>query len=96
VVKLSVVTPATSIGTLMERPPTGGSFREWSISTRARLLTFELPLGEVIVDSTTSSRADPGLRLDGLRGGGYRAANLVKVDVLVAGEPVDASRHRAP
>jgi GTP-binding protein LepA len=55
------------------------------------LLTFELPLGEVIVDfyDQLKSRTQGYASMD-YEEAGYRAANLVKVDVLVAGEPVDA------
>ena len=55
------------------------------------LLNFELPLGEVIVDfyDQLKTRTQGYASMD-FEEIGYRAANLVKVDVLVAGEPVDA------
>jgi len=92
-VKLSVVTPATSIGTLMELATNRrGAFLGMEYLDPGRvLLTFELPLGEVIVDfyDQLKSRTQGYASMD-YEEAGYRAANLVKVDVLVAGEPVDA------
>jgi GTP-binding protein LepA len=92
-VKVSVVTPATYIGTLMELATNRrGSFLGMEYLDPLRvLLTFELPLAEVIVDfyDQLKSRTQGYASLD-YEEVGYRAANLVKVDVLVAGEPVDA------
>jgi len=103
-VKLSVVAPANFIGTLMELATNRrGSFLGMEYLDPQRvLLTFELPLGEVIVDfyDQLKSRTQGYASMD-YEEAGYRAANLVKVDVLVAGEPVDAlsvivHRDRAP
>ena len=92
-VKLSVVAPANYIGTLMELATNRrGSFLGMEYLDPLRvLLTFELPLAEVIVDfyDQLKSRTQGYASLD-YEEVGYRAANLVKVDVLVAGEPVDA------
>jgi GTP-binding protein LepA len=92
-VKLSVVAPSNFIGTLMELATNRrGSFLGMEYLDPQRvLLTFELPLGEVIVDfyDQLKSRTQGYASMD-YEEAGYRAANLVKVDVLVAGEPVDA------
>ena len=92
-VKLSVVAPANYIGTLMELATNRrGTFIGMEYLDPLRvLLTFELPLAEVIVDfyDQLKSRTQGYASLD-YEEVGYRAANLVKVDVLVAGEPVDA------
>jgi GTP-binding protein LepA len=92
-VKLSVVAPANFIGTLMELATNrrGGFLGMEYLDPQRVLLTFELPLGEVIVDfyDQLKSRTQGYASMD-YEGAGYRAANLVKVDVLVAGEPVDA------
>ena len=92
-VKLSVVAPSNFIGTLMELATNRrGTFLDMEYLDPQRvLLTFELPLGEVIVDfyDQLKSRTQGYASMD-YEEAGYRAANLVKVDVLVAGDPVDA------
>jgi GTP-binding protein LepA len=92
-VKLSVVTPSQYIGTLMELS-TGrrGSFETMEYMDPERvLLTFELPLAEVIVDyyDQLKSRSQGYASLD-YEEIGYREGDLVRLDLLVAGEPVDA------
>jgi GTP-binding protein LepA len=92
-VKLSVVAPSNFIGALMELATNRrGTFLGMEyLDPKRVLLTFELPLGEVIVDfyDQLKSRTQGYASMD-YEESGYRAANLVKVDVLVAGEPVDA------
>jgi GTP-binding protein LepA len=92
-VKLGIVTPTTYIGTLMELAKNRrGTFLEMEYLDPQRvLINFELPLGEVIVDfyDQLKTRTQGYASMD-FEEIGYRAANLVKVDVLVAGEPVDA------
>ena len=92
-VKLGVVTPSTYIGTLMELAKNRrGTFLDMEyLDPKRVLLNFELPLGEVIVDffDQLKTRTQGYASMD-FEEIGYRAANLVKVDVLVAGEPVDA------
>ncbi|HYK95541.1 MAG TPA: translation elongation factor 4 [Candidatus Dormibacteraeota bacterium] len=92
-VQLSVVTPATYIGALMELSTNRrGSFvgLEYLDPTRV-LMLFQLPLAELIVDyyDQLKTRTAGYASMD-YEEIGYRAANLVKLDVLVAGEPVDA------
>jgi GTP-binding protein LepA len=92
-VKVSVVTPSQYIGTLMELS-TGrrGTFETMEyIDPERVLLTFELPLAEVIVDyyDQLKSRSQGYASLD-YEEIGYREGDLVRLDVLVAGEPVDA------
>jgi GTP-binding protein LepA len=92
-VRLAIVTPASYIGTLMELT-TGrrGTFlgMEYLDPTRV-LLSFEMPLAELIVDfyDQLKSRTAGYASMD-YDEAGYRPADLVKVDVLVNGEPVDA------
>jgi GTP-binding protein LepA len=92
-VKLGIVTPSTYIGTLMELAKNRrGTFLDMEyLDPKRVLINFELPLGEVIVDfyDQLKSRTQGYASME-FEEIGYRAANLVKVDVLVAGEPVDA------
>jgi GTP-binding protein LepA len=92
-VRLSVVTPSSYIGALMELSTNRrGSFvdLEYLDPTRV-LMRFELPLAELIVDyyDQLKTRTAGYASMD-YEEIGYRAANLVRLDVLVAGEPVDA------
>jgi GTP-binding protein LepA len=92
-VRLSVVTPATYIGSLMELSTNRrGAFvdLEYLDPTRV-LMRFELPLAELIVDyyDQLKTRTAGYASMD-YEEIGYRPANLVRLDVLVSGEPVDA------
>ncbi len=92
-VKVSVITPSQYIGTLMELS-TGrrGTFDTMEYLDPERvLLTFELPLAEVIVDyyDQLKSRSQGYASMD-YEEIDYREGDLVRLDVLVAGEPVDA------
>ncbi|HTC86311.1 MAG TPA: translation elongation factor 4 [Candidatus Acidoferrum sp.] len=92
-VTLSVVTPSTYIGPLMELSTNRrGTFdnMEYLDPTRV-LLRFHMPLAELIVDyfDVLKSRSQGYASMD-YEEAGYRAANLSKVDILVNGEPVDA------
>jgi GTP-binding protein LepA len=92
-VKLGVVTPDRYIGALMELT-TGrrGTFFNLEYLDPQRVhMHFELPLAELIVDyyDQLKSRTQGYASMD-YEEIGYRPANLVKLDVLVAGEPVDA------
>jgi GTP-binding protein LepA len=92
-VRLSVVTPATYIGALMELSTNRrGAFvdLEYLDPTRV-LMRFELPLAELIVDyyDQLKTRTAGYASMD-YEEIGYRAAKLVRLDVLVAAEPVDA------
>ena len=92
-VRLSVVTPSAYIGALMELSTNRrGSFvdLEYLDPTRV-LMRFELPLAELIVDyyDQLKTRTAGYASMD-YEEIGYRPANLVRLDVLVAGEPVDA------
>jgi GTP-binding protein LepA len=92
-VRLSVVTPSTYIGPLMELSTNRrGAFIDLEYIDPLRvLMRFELPLAELIVDyfDQLKTRTAGYASMD-YEETGYRAADLVRLDVLVAGEPVDA------
>jgi GTP-binding protein LepA len=92
-VKVSIVTPSSFIGTLMELATNRrGAFLSMEYLDPERvLLAFELPLAEVIVDfyDLLKSRTAGYASMD-YEEIGYREGRLVKLDVLVNGEPVDA------
>jgi GTP-binding protein LepA len=92
-VKLSVVTPSAYIGALMELSTNRrGDFVDMEYLDPTRVvLHFEMPLAELIVDyfDQMKSRSQGYASMD-YEELGYRPANLVKVDILVNGEPVDA------
>jgi GTP-binding protein LepA len=92
-VNLGIVTPDRYIGSLMELT-TGrrGTFENMEYLDPQRVhMHFELPLAELIVDyyDQLKSRTQGYASMD-YEEIGYRAANLVKLDVVVNGEPVDA------
>jgi GTP-binding protein LepA len=92
-VKLSVITPADHVGTIMELTQSRrGIFKNMEYIDKTRsLLTYELPLAELITDyfdqlkSRTRGYASLDYELIGMQ-----PSQLVKLDVLLAGEPVDA------
>ena len=92
-VTLSVITPTAYIGSLMELSTSRrGSFLTMEYLDPQRvLLSFEMPLAELIVDyfDQLKSRSQGYASMD-YEEAGYRDARLVKLDVLVNGEPVDA------
>jgi GTP-binding protein LepA len=92
-VRLSVVTPATYIGALMELSTNRrGTFADLEYLDPTRvLMRFELPLAELIVDyyDQLKTRTAGYASMD-YEEIGYRPANLVRVDVLVGGDPVDS------
>ncbi len=92
-VNVSIVSPDRYIGSLMELA-TGrrGTFNNMEYLDPQRvLMRFELPLAELIVDfyDQLKSRTQGYASMD-YEESGYRQADLVKLDVLVNGEPVDA------
>ncbi|MDQ6921010.1 MAG: translation elongation factor 4 [Candidatus Dormibacteraeota bacterium] len=92
-VHATVVTPAPYVGPMMELcQERRGSFRtlEHQVGERV-LLEYDLPLAEIIHDfyDQLKSRSRGYASLD-YELVGFRPGDLVKLDILVSGQPVDA------
>jgi GTP-binding protein LepA len=91
--KASIITPSQYVGTLMDlcQKRRGVMEKMEYLSPERMELVYTLPLGEVVVDffDQLKSRTQGYASLD-YEAAGYQAANLVKVDILLAGEQVDA------
>jgi GTP-binding protein LepA len=92
-VKVSIIVPSSYVGPMMELcQDRRGTFKNLEHQVGGRvLLEYELPLAEVIHDfyDQLKSRSRGYASMD-YEVVGFRPGNLVKLDVLVAGEPVDA------
>ncbi len=92
-IKASIIVPKEYVGTVMElNNERRGTFDHLEYLSPERVhLTYELPLAEVVLDyydqlkSRTRGYASFDYDLSG-----FKAGKLVRVDVLVGGEPVDA------
>jgi GTP-binding protein LepA len=93
VVRATVIAPKEYVGAVMGlcHEKRGVSAGMEYISTRRVQLTYDLPLAEVITDffDALKSRTRGYASYD-YEPKGYESADLVKVEVLVSGEPVDA------
>ena len=90
---ISIFTPTRYIGTIMDLVTTRrGTFKEMKyIEAERVLLSYSIPLAELITDfyDLLKSRTQGYASLD-YSFGGYHEADLVKLDILVNGVPVDA------
>jgi GTP-binding protein LepA len=93
VVKATIIAPAEFIGTIMELCQTRrGSLEGMDYLSADRVeLRYTLPLAEIVFDffDALKSRTRGYASLD-YEATGDQAADLVKVDILLQGEPVDA------
>ncbi len=101
---LSIITPAAYIGPIMELVQTRrGVFNKMEYLQYGEtigggdggdarvLLEYEVPLAEVLMDFYDQLKAKTsGYASMDYTVSGYRSGDLVKLDILVAGEPVDA------
>lgn len=93
VVKATIITPADYLGAVMElcQSRRGKQERlEYLSKTRVEIV-YKLPLAEIVTDffDALKSRTRGYASLD-YEPAGHEAANLVRVDILLAGDPVDA------
>lgn len=92
-VKVSIITPSEYVGPIMELATARrGVYLNMEYLTSSRTnLTYEIPLAELITDffdqlkSRTKGYASMDYELIG-----FRPSKLVKLDILLNGEPVDA------
>src|SRR5258708_1783074 len=92
-VKLSIIVPSAYVGPMMELcQDRRGTFKHLEHRPGDRVvLEYEIPLGEIIHDfyDQLKSRSKGYASMD-YEMIGFREGDLVKLDVLVTGEPVDA------
>ncbi len=90
---ISIFTPTRYIGTIMDLVTTRrGTYKDMKyIEAERVLLTYTMPLAELIVDfyDQLKSRTQGYASLD-YSFGNYQESDLVKLDILVNGVPVDA------
>ena len=92
-VRASIIVPKEYVGPVMELSnERRGQFDHMEYLSEERvLLVFDLPLGEIVLDYydqlKSRTRGYAGFDYDFA---GFREGALVRVDVLIAGEPVDA------
>ncbi|OAN48276.1 MULTISPECIES: translation elongation factor 4 [Chloroflexus] len=93
VVEISVIAPVRYIGTIMDLVTTRrGVFLSMDYLDPTRvLLKYRMPLAEIVIDfyDQLKSRTQGYASLD-YHLAGYQEADLVKLDILVNGQPVDA------
>ena len=93
IVRAYVLCPNENIGDLLQLilEKRGLMERTESLDTRRVMLHCELPLNEILVDFNDKIKSiTRGYGSMDYEHAGYRAAKLVKLDLLVNGEPVDA------
>ncbi|MBA3736677.1 MAG: elongation factor 4 [Actinobacteria bacterium] len=92
-IKASIIVPKEYVGAVMElNNERRGRFDHMEYLSEARVhLTYELPLAEIVLDYydalKSRTRGYASFDYDII---GFRPGKLVRVDVLVGGEPVDA------
>ncbi len=92
-VKVEMITPEIYVGTLMELSQNRrGIFKDMKYLAQGRTtLTYELPLAEVVTDffdqMKSRSRGYASMEYHVI---GYRENPLVKLDILINGDPVDS------
>ncbi|MCV3215330.1 translation elongation factor 4 [Plectonema radiosum NIES-515] len=92
-VQVEMITPETYVGSLMELSQNRrGIFKDMKYLTKGRTtLTYELPLAEVVTDffdqMKSRSRGYASMEYHII---GYRENPLVKLDIMINGDPVDS------
>lgn len=91
-VKATIMTPEQYVGPVMELCQSKrGEYLDMQVSNGRNVITYKLPLAEIVLDffdklkSGTKGYASFDYELDG-----YMPSKLVKMDILINAEPVDA------
>ena len=93
IVRAYILCPNESIGDILQLilEKRGTMDHTESLDTRRVMLHCELPLNEILVDFNDKIKSiSRGYASMDYEHAGYRASKLVKLDLLVNGEPVDA------
>ena len=92
-IKGNIITPKDYVGNVMElcQEKRGIYIDMKFIDDTRAMVTYELPLGEIVIDFydklKSRTRGYASFEYEVI---GYKEADLVKVDILVSGKPVDA------
>ena len=92
-VRVYIMTPGDNIGDLMKliMEKRGDMENTETIDDLRVMLTCRLPLAEILVDFNDRLKSmTRGYGSMDYEHDGYRAAKMVKMDIMIAGEPVDA------
>ena len=92
-VKMSIFSPQEYVGKLMEyiHKKRGIYIGLEILSNSMNSLIYEIPMGEIVFDFFDAIKSiSKGYASFDYEQIGYREGNLVKMDILVAGDPVDA------
>ena len=98
-VKLDIISPSKYLGSIMElMNNTRAEYKNTEyLDAERMILTFESPLTDVIIDLHDKLKsASSGFASMNYEFTGYRPNDLVKLDILVAGEKVDAFSRIVP
>jgi GTP-binding protein LepA len=104
IVRIFIMTPSEYIGDMMRlvMEKRGSVDHTETIDEGRVMLTCDLPLAEILVDFNDKLKSmSRGYASMDYEHAGYKAANLVRMDMLIAGEPIDAfativQRDKAP
>ncbi len=92
-VRMSIFSPQEYVGKLMEyiHKKRGIYIELEMLSNSMNSLIYEIPMGEIVFDFFDAIKSiSKGYASFDYEPIGYRVGNLVKMDILVAGDPVDA------
>ncbi len=93
ILEVQIITPAEAVGALMQlaEQRRGVYLRSEYLSPARVMLTYEMPFNEILYDFYDKLKSlTRGYGTMDYHVTGWRAADLVRLDILVGGKPVDA------